>query len=93
MILRSYTIFDAKVGAYFPPFFAVTDGAAVRSFADLVADPNTQVGRHPRDFSMWCVGIFDDSTASIESFSPKVFVTEAYSLVPLPQPELFKEPS
>lgn len=81
MNLNAYAIYDRKTLAYFPPFYAVTDGAAVRSLADLVGDPNTNVGRHPNDYVLYNVGIFDDSKGALIAHSPIIHVIDAASLV------------
>lgn len=93
--LRAYSIFDVKIRAYSPPFYAVNDGMAGRMLTDLVNDPTTSIGRHPRDFSLFCLGVFDDSTGALEGFTPRVFVAEAASLLPNEQQtDLFnKEPA
>jgi len=60
MILRAYSIYDNKALIYNPPYFAGTDGAALRSFQEVANDMNTSIGRHPGDYSLWYVGDFDD---------------------------------
>lgn len=94
MQLRAFTIFDKKIGAHHAPFFAPTDGAAVRALSDLASDVNTTVGRHPADYCLYCIGVFDDAGATFESFTPKTFVVEAAALItPQPQGSLFEERS
>lgn len=34
--------------------------AAVRQFIDLLKDPNTQVGQHPEDHQLVCLGYIND---------------------------------
>lgn len=84
-----YTVYDNKALVYGTPFFAVTDGSAVRSFSDLVNDANTTVGRHPNDFSLFVVGEYDDQKGLLTPFSPLRHLVDAASLV-VQQPELFK---
>lgn len=81
MKLRAYSIYDNKVMSFNAPFYAATDGAAVRSFQDLAQDLNTSVGRHPRDYSLFCVGEFDDTTGYLEAKTPREFIVEAHALV------------
>lgn len=81
MKLRAYSIYDVKALNYHAPFFAHTDGSALRSFADLANDANTTIGRHPTDYSLWCVGEFDDYTGFVTHFAPLVHVADAASLV------------
>lgn len=88
MILRAYSIFDNKALQYHPPFYQATDGAAVRSLSDLVNDPNTNVGRHPGDFVLYLVGMYDDSNGAFQPRWPLVHIRDAVSLVAL-QPTIF----
>lgn len=88
MQLNAYSIFDNKALQYHTPFFASTDGAAVRSVADLVSDPNTTVGRHPGDYVLYCVGLYDDQLGAMVPISPLRHVMDAVALVRV-QPQLF----
>lgn len=88
MIINAYSIYDRKTLAYFPPFYAPTHGGAVRSLADLVQDMNTSVGRHPNDYVLYCVGIFDDSKGALLAQSPIEHVIDASALVRAMQQEI-----
>lgn len=66
MVLKAYAVFDNKGDVFNTPFFMATNGQALRAFADLAADRNTLVGRHPGDFKLVCVGQFDDQTGVME---------------------------
>lgn len=84
MMLRAYTIFDNKAVTYSPPFFVSTDAAAIRMVQDLVDDPaNNQVGRHPKDFTLFLIGTFETDSALILGWSPIVHICEAVQLVRL----------
>lgn len=91
MILNAYTVYDNKALCYSAPFFSNTDGSAVRMFSDLANDTNTNVGRHPGDFSLFCVGLFNDSMAMLEPKLPIRHVIDATSLLHIrSMPDLFK---
>lgn len=92
MILRCYSLFDNKALQYHPPFFQSTDGAAVRSLADLVSDNNNAVGRHPTDYVLYYIGDYDDQKGAMIPCSPLVHVMDAIALVPIQQ-AFFKEPN
>lgn len=81
MIQRVYSIYDIKALAYAPAFCMTTDGIAVRAFKELVDDNNTSVGRHPADFKLYCIGVFDDQRGIIEGVQPPEHVVDAISLV------------
>lgn len=89
MLLNAYAIYDNKALVYGVPFFAPTDGSAVRSFRDLSNDPNTTVGRHPGDFSLFSIGSYEDGNGQLVPLSPLRHVIDATALVSLQtQPSL-----
>lgn len=87
MILRAYSIFDNKALQYHPPFFASTNGQAVRSLSDLANDLSTNIGRHPGDYVLYCVGEYDDAKGAMRPFSPLEHVVDAVAMIKL-QPSL-----
>lgn len=87
MLTHAYSVYDNKALVYGVPFFAPTDGYAVRAFGDLANDPNTTVGRHPGDFALFCVGSFDDSHAVLQPVSPVRHVIDATATIVI-QPRL-----
>lgn len=93
MLLRAYSIFDCKALQYHQPWYAVSDGVACRMLQDLVNDPQTMLGRHPKDYTLYFVGIWNDLKGEWEAVSPKVHVIDAVALVArVEQPGLFPEP-
>lgn len=62
MELRVFCFFDSKVGVFSTPFFCRHVGEALRIAHQVGEDQQTQIGRHPADFSLVEVGSFDDQT-------------------------------
>ncbi len=62
-----YVVHDQKAGAFLQPWFLPTDGMATRCFADCVNDPKHNFGRHPADYTLFCIGDFQDSNAEIST--------------------------
>lgn len=90
MILNAYTIFDTKALIFNTPFFALNHGVAGRMCADLAADTNTSVGRHPADYVLYCLGTYDDTRGAFELREIREHVLDIVSLVPMPDtPDLF----
>lgn len=81
MRTRVYSIYDLKSLTYAPPFIATTDGVAMRMLKELVDDNNNMVGRHPSDFKLYCIGIFDDQQGLILAEQPVAHVIDAVALV------------
>ena len=80
MILKVYSVFDAKTGAYMQPFFARADGEAIRMIQNSVSDPNSLLYRHPADFTLWRLSAFDDASGVFDG-SP-MHLSDVQSLVP-----------
>lgn len=57
-----YTVFDAVAAVYLPPFFFMTDGEAIRAFANTCNDGQSQMAKNPSDFTLFYIGEFDDET-------------------------------
>nr|QJB20337.1 MAG: nonstructural protein [Microvirus sp.] len=70
---KLYTIYDsASSMAIGGVHVFAHDAAAIRFFGDLVADPQTMMGRHPNDHELRCVAAFDEEDCSL--------LTEGYPL-------------
>ena len=65
-MLKIYCVRDIKSESYGVPFFAENDRIACRSFCDLVADTNTVISRHPEDFTLVCIGEYDQLCAELK---------------------------
>lgn len=70
MKLAAFSFLDAKVGVFSPPFFFLHRGQALRAAQELANDQGTTIGRHPADFVLYELGIFDDQTGALETITP-----------------------
>ena len=61
MIVKMYSIYDSKAEAYMQPFFAQSNGVAIRSFTNAANDKGSAIGQYPTDFTLFELGSFDDS--------------------------------
>jgi len=61
MKIHVYSIFDSKAGIFSRPWYSITEAVARRQFSELANDPSTEIGRHSADFSLFYLGLFDDS--------------------------------
>lgn len=78
MILQVFAVFDSKAGFFGNPFFDQKEGSAIRNFADAVNDtsnPNNMWNKHPEDFSLFCLGEFDNNSGELIPSLPKSLVT------------------
>ena len=74
MNLKVFSIYDAKAGAFNQPFFMHTFGQAERAFRDEVDSPTSLISKHPEDFTLFDLGVFDDSTGLITPHTAPVSV-------------------
>jgi len=81
MKLNIYSIFDSAAGAYTRPFFLQSDAQAIRTFTDIASDADHEIGKHPEDYALCRIGIFNDADAKLTPESVETLITalEAYS--------------
>lgn len=91
MLLNAYTLYDTKALIYSPPFYCSAHGAAVRMVMDLAADPNTSVGRHPADFTLFCVGQWNDAVGCLLPSDVREHISDVLPLVPKPSRDFFTD--
>lgn len=72
---KVFAVLDHKVGLYMQPFHMESEGQAIRSFTDAVNSGETIFHRHPGDFTLYCLGEFNDTSG--EYFNDRKFVIEA----------------
>ncbi len=65
MKLNCYSIFDTASGLYSRPFYGQSDGEAIRSFMDISTDAEHPIGKHPDDYTLLRIGIFDDTDGKL----------------------------
>ena len=67
MLLKMYSLYDSKTEAYIAPFYSKAKGDAIRQVTQIVNDPNSKhdFGKYPEDFTLFEVGVFDDTTGMI----------------------------
>lgn len=82
MLLKMFTVYDSKAEAYLPPFYLAASGQAVRTFADTANDPNHAFGKHPSDYTLFEIGVFDDQHASFNILDAKISLGTAQENIP-----------
>ena len=64
-----------------PPHCAVTRGVAVRNFIDYCSKSDSEIAKHPKDFSLFEMGEYDDVTGVVENAAAPVNLGSAASFV------------
>ncbi len=62
-----YSIFDTATGLYSRPHAGQADAAAIRDFGSIVQDAEHPIAKHPGDYSLIRLGIFDDTTGKLSN--------------------------
>lgn len=65
MLTNFYTMYDTKAELFCRPFLAMNDQVAKRMFAELINNPDTDMGKWPADYTLFALGQYDDTTAEI----------------------------
>lgn len=65
LVQQVYSVYDLKGEGFSQPIFAVNDRVAMRLFGDAVKDPETPVGRHPEDFALFRVGVWNSENGQL----------------------------
>ena len=63
MIINLYSVFDAATNAYLQPMYALSKGQIIRGITEAVNDPKHDFCKYARDYTLFELGTFDDSTA------------------------------
>lgn len=92
MQLKIYAIYDSKTEAHATPFFMQAHGQAIRAFTDVVNDPSTNINRHPADFTLFCLGEWDDNSGKFSPLDAKVNLGCALDFLKTPEGTTFIKP-
>jgi hypothetical protein len=77
MLLKVFSVYDSKVGAYLPPIYLRSKGEAIRSLTTALADSSHQFAKYPEDYTLFDLGEWDDATASFHMLPTPVSVGKA----------------
>lgn len=85
--MRIYSIFDSKAEAFMQPFFAATEGVALRYVTNAASEEGHEFNRHAEDYTLFEIGAFNESDGSIDPETPKaisnlVHLRQTFTLVP-----------
>ncbi len=81
MIMKICTIYDGKADAFMTPMFFQSTGQAVRSLADAVNDGKSDFAKHPEDYTLFCLGDFDQRNAALVLETAPVCIGQAIHLI------------
>jgi len=73
------SIKDTAADAFGRPAFVASEGVAVRQFQDEVnrSSDDNQLYKHPDDFHLYYLGLFDDATGKIDLLETPKLIARA----------------
>ena len=77
MKLDLYTIYDPKEEIYYQPFFLLNDAVALRQFGDMANEETSKISKHPEDYTLWHLGSYEDSSATLTPLKTKKCLSHA----------------
>lgn len=82
MQLNIYAIYDDAVGSYGRPFFLASNGEALRTFMDMAGDGESMIGRHPKDYTLFHLGMYSDDDAHFDLLPTPNRIGAAHEFMP-----------
>ncbi len=69
---KIFSIFDSKAEVFNTPIFLNTEGQALRILDDMVNGGESEISKHPEDYTLFCLGTYDLDSGKVESLdTPK----------------------
>jgi len=82
MQIRAFAIYDSKTEAYMLPYWELTTGAGIRKFEDALADRNSVFAKHPGDYTLFEIGLYDDNKGKLVDNISHLNLGTALELMP-----------
>lgn len=92
-LFKAFVIVDSKMDSFHVPFFAATDGSALRQFRDVYDSPNSLIAKYPADFTLLAIGTFDSQVGALARFSEFYDLGTALQFVSQPPADVSFDPS
>lgn len=58
-------VHDRALDAFLPPWTTPATGAAIRAFQDAINDPQSPMQKHPDDYDLYQLAVYNDGTGRI----------------------------
>lgn len=81
MILKAFSVRDAKAEVFHTPFYKKTHGEAERDFTTLVRDDKSQLRQFPEDYDLYYLGEYDDQTGKFEGLDTPQHIVKAVQVL------------
>lgn len=90
MLFQIFTVHDQAAMAYLPPIHYQSVGVALRTFKDAANDPQHAFHQHPKDYTLFHLGEFNDQNCTFVLKTPALALAKAIDCLEAPgaQPSL-----
>ncbi len=88
-----FSIYDEKAHAYLPPFTLPRSDMAIRTFSDCINSDTHAFSRHPGDYTLYELGVFDDNTGEISTHPVRTNLGVGLAFKKLDPPLKYEGPS
>lgn len=92
-LFKAFVIVDSKMDSFHVPFFAPTDGAAIRQFKDVFDSAGSLIAKYPADFTLIVIGTFDSGSGTLTPFVEFYDLGNATQFVSQASPDIGFNPS
>lgn len=75
-MMRMFAIFDKKAQIFSDPICRLNSALAERDFQSIVGDTGTVYYKHPDDFALYEIGVWNAEKAEVQSIIPPVLVCD-----------------
>lgn len=76
-----YSVYD-QLSGFMGPVVDLNDDVAIRNFSYMICN-SKEYTVNAKDYSLYCVGTFDDTTGELVSHVPPHFLVRASSVLPI----------
>ena len=81
MTLQLFTIYDTKSETYFQPFAMMNKAMGLRQFADMANDKDTNISKHPEDYTLYHLGSWSDQDAKYTTIDKKLIASAIENVI------------
>lgn len=74
METKIFSVYDEASEAYMMPFYSWQNASAIRAVVQQMQDPQSMLSLHPKDFSLYHMGSFNDQDGKIDAISPPILI-------------------
>lgn len=81
MKLKIFSIYDEKALSYNTPQYLAHQGEAIRMLQTTLDNKESMISKYPKDFSLYCLGLYDNNTGRFEGYNEPKLIMRASELL------------